>query len=74
MAGVDDIEGVVRVRFKLLGVTEVSSSTSLLLLDVLKRLDVDWLRSGVRGTGDTGMVWSSVEYIDKSSPFHWSPR
>lgn len=64
----DDIEGFVRARFRLLGVTEISSSASVLVEPVTV------FDKPVGGRFETGRLWSSTETMDKSSPFHWSPR
>src|SRR5512140_3027548 len=70
----DEMDGLVSVRFKLAGVTELSSSTSFLccieaVVATFRSDGVDWL-SGLRGMAESGRSLSSAEKMDKSSPFH----
>jgi hypothetical protein len=61
------------LRFK--GVTIVSPESSFLVLGpaVLSSVVVDSL-AGLRGKGESGSGRSSKEKIERSSPFHWSPK
>ena len=69
----DEIEGFVNVRFRFPGVTVVPSSTSLRGVPV-PAADGDVVSGVGGGSAVTGSVWSSTEKMDRSSPFHWSPR
>lgn len=68
--GSDDIEGFVRVCLRLVGVTEISSSTSALVEAVVAFGELAGAMICVRGRQETGSVWSSTEKMDRSSPFH----
>lgn len=67
----DEIDGVFKLALRLPGLTVDSSEFSLLVFGP-SRVVVDSL--GVGGMGESGRGRSSRENIDKSSPFHWSPR
>ena len=71
----DEIEGVFNLSFRFPGFTVESSEKSLFVLGPAfwSKVVVDSL-VGVGGIGERGNGRSSKEKIDRSSPFHWSPK
>lgn len=69
----DEIEGVFNLDFKLPGLIVDPSEISFFVLDPASKVVVDAF-IGVGGTAESGSGRSSREKIDKSSPFHWSPK
>jgi hypothetical protein len=74
--GVDEIEGVLSLAFKLPGLTVDSSESSFLVVAAAAAFSTNEVVDsflGVGGVASRGSGRSSREKIDKSSPFHWSP-
>lgn len=71
----EEIEGVFSWDLMFPGLTVDSFENSLFVLGPAfdARL-AEELFAGEGGRGDSGSGLSSNENIDKSSPFHWSPR
>jgi hypothetical protein len=71
----EEIDGVFSLTFRLPGFTLETSEFSFLVFGpAFKTNDVVELLVGEGGIGESGRGRSSSEKMDKSSPFHWSPK
>lgn len=77
----EEMEGVFNFAFRFPGLTVDSSENSFLVLgpDFGSRKESDDNEAdeslrGVGGIGERGKGRSSSEKIERSSPFHWSPK